>query len=143
MCSAPVLQSAPDMLSVIAASFPCSTPEIVAVKASVSPAASRGSGSAGSCADRAVLVVLEPEYDAPLDPPHDGVQPDAHHGEHDQDREHAGHVHAEIALQDEVAEAGLRADELADDRADDRQHDRDVEPDQYVGQGLAHAQLPE
>src|SRR5438552_10860542 len=77
--------------------------------------------------DDAVEGALHPEDHATLNRVDDHVQADPHDREDDQDREDAGHVHVEVALQYEIAEPGLGADELAHDRADDREHDGDVE----------------
>ncbi len=46
---------------------------------------------------------------------------------HNQDCKTARRIHREVTLQQEVAEPGLRTNELANDGANDREHNCDIE----------------
>src|SRR5438045_6983786 len=77
------------------------------------------------------VVGLGPEDDAFLDRLHHEVQGDPHDRQHDQHGEDAGDVQGDVELEDEVAKAALRADELPHDGSEHAEHDRDVEPREH------------
>ena len=69
-----------------------------------------------------------PRDHQPLDQVDGDEQEHADQRQHDERGEHERQVEVAVGDLQQVADAGVRADELADDRADDGQRHRDLEP---------------
>src|SRR5215470_20456238 len=80
------------------------------------------------------VVGLRPEDDPPLDGLHGQMEPDLERGQQQQDREHARDVERGVELEDQIAEAALRTDELAHDGPEHAEDDGDVEPGEHERQ---------